>query len=107
MRIDAETPACSTSAAVAGRPRGPAKRPDPDPSPELKSMKQHFLMTACALAASIAVGGSAYAQQQEEATLGAIVVSGKRASPPRFSFDHDFRSYAYWQGIERAASAGH
>lgn len=42
-------------------------------------MKQHFLLTACALAASIALGDRAHAQQ-EEATLGAIVVSGKRAA---------------------------
>lgn len=43
--------------------------------------KPHFLMTACALAACIATGGPAQAQaQEEEATLGAVVVSGKRAA---------------------------
>ncbi|WP_431286224.1 TonB-dependent siderophore receptor [Roseateles chitinivorans] len=40
-------------------------------------MKQHFLLTACALAASLAVGDLAYAQ---DATLDKIVVTGKRAN---------------------------
>jgi outer membrane receptor for ferric coprogen and ferric-rhodotorulic acid len=40
-------------------------------------MKQQFLLTACALAASLAIGDLAHAQ---DATLGKIVVTGKRAN---------------------------
>ena len=40
-------------------------------------MKQHFLMTACALAASFAIGDIAQAQ---EASLEKVVVTGKRAN---------------------------
>ncbi|MDY0744019.1 TonB-dependent siderophore receptor [Paucibacter sp. R3-3] len=43
-------------------------------------MKHHFLMTACALAASITIGDIAQAQDTTSTTLDSVVVTGKRAN---------------------------
>jgi outer membrane receptor for ferric coprogen and ferric-rhodotorulic acid len=47
-----------------------------------KQMKQQFLMTACALAASIAIGDLAHAQEaaKDATTLDKVVVTAKRAN---------------------------